>query len=173
MLQSEQKKTSQQKYRLNHKEQIKIRHQKYYFNHKEQRKIWRKKNQKRIKIRQHEYYLNHKEQMKARARDWAKNHRKQKNEYRKKQKYGITAVQYQKKIKSQHNRCAICNKKEKQIHFETKKIQLLSIDHDHKTNKIRGLLCDRCNRGLGFFSDSSVLLLKASRYLRRHNGTIK
>lgn len=41
----------------------------------------------------------------------------------------------------------------------------MHIDHDHKTGKLRGLLCDRCNRGLGYLSDSVVLLLRAICYL--------
>jgi hypothetical protein len=41
----------------------------------------------------------------------------------------------------------------------------LCVDHDHKTNKVRALLCDGCNKGLGAFSDSPALLRKAADYL--------
>lgn len=41
------------------------------------------------------------------------------------------------------------------------------IDHDHKTGEIRGLLCTRCNTGLGFFGDDFSVLMNAARYLNK------
>ena len=46
-----------------------------------------------------------------------------------------------------------------------------NLDHNHATNKFRGILCSRCNKGLAFFQDSIINLEKAIEYLRRHaNG---
>lgn len=63
------------------------------------------------------------------------------------------------KIKTQSNRCAICNEL-----FKTK----AALDHCHKTGKIRGVLCINCNSGLGFFKDNIPILKAAISYLERH-----
>jgi hypothetical protein len=66
--------------------------------------------------------------------------------------------------KKQGGVCAICEKKETRKYKG--KIIRLSIDHNHKTGEIRGLLCHGCNVGIGHFSDSIEFLLKAINYLR-------
>lgn len=43
-----------------------------------------------------------------------------------------------------------------------------SVDHDHKIGAIRGLLCDKCNRALGFLQEDEETLLKAAEYLHTH-----
>ena len=70
---------------------------------------------------------------------------------------------YLQMLEEQQGCCAICRQKEL-----SKKTRLF-VDHDHKTGKIRGLLCHKCNAGLGMFSDSIDFLLKASQYLRGGN----
>ncbi len=42
------------------------------------------------------------------------------------------------------------------------------VEHDHKTNKVRGLTCNGCNRGLGFFDDNPAKLRAAAEYLEKH-----
>lgn len=59
-----------------------------------------------------------------------------------------------KKIKAEVTQCVICGKQEK-----------LVVDHDHKTGKVRGMLCNHCNRGLGHFRDDPMLLEFAAQYL--------
>lgn len=44
----------------------------------------------------------------------------------------------------------------------------LCVDHDHKTNKFRGLVCGRCNQGLGHFQDNIEILKLAIKYLKKH-----
>jgi hypothetical protein len=77
-------------------------------------------------------------------------------------KYGLTENAYQNLILSQNNLCAICDESSEKS---------LYIDHDHKTGKVRGLLCSTCNTGLGFFRDDSNLLNKAINYLS--SNTVK
>lgn len=74
-------------------------------------------------------------------------------------KYGIEINDYENLLAAQDNKCAICRKPASEI---TKR---LFVDHDHKTNAVRGLLCSDCNFGLGNFKDSKKLLLSAAKYL--------
>ena len=73
-------------------------------------------------------------------------------------KFGITLEHFNLMLKNQNNKCAICKKEE---------CRNLAVDHDHKTGKIRGLLCLNCNTGLGSFKDNLDLLLKAINYLKK------
>jgi len=80
--------------------------------------------------------------------------------------HGITLMKYNLILKKQNGVCAICGKKETQRNqFSLNK---LSVDHCHKTNKIRGLLCHKCNKGLGLFDDNIEYLKSAIIYLRQN-----
>lgn len=70
--------------------------------------------------------------------------------------YNISPEGLQQLVDEQRGRCAICRRKQK-----------LHVDHDHKTGKVRGLLCRSCNVGLGQFSDDPKRLEAAIKYLRR------
>ncbi len=70
---------------------------------------------------------------------------------------------YEQMFNDQGGVCAICRLKETSINKGTK--QKLSIDHDHITNKIRGLLCGSCNRGIGMFKDNTFIMKQAIAYL--------
>ena len=48
---------------------------------------------------------------------------------------------------------------------KTGRVKRLTVDHNHETNTIRGLLCSNCNTGLGMFSDNPELLIAAAEYL--------
>jgi hypothetical protein len=82
--------------------------------------------------------------------------------------FNMTIEDYDKLFTIQNGLCAICNKEETILHHSTKEKVKLSVDHNHQTNKIRGLLCTLCNFGIGYFKDSSELLRKAASYLESH-----
>lgn len=65
---------------------------------------------------------------------------------------------FEKLLDDQKGVCAICGKKHK---------KRLSVDHDHKTGKVRGLLCAKCNLALGYFYDNINNLKSAIRYLQK------
>jgi hypothetical protein len=88
-----------------------------------------------------------------------------------KAKYDMSLSGYRKMFKHQKGRCAICGKKESMRDSNTGKIRLLCVDHNHKTKKIRKLLCWHCNLGIGIFKDDWRLLQIASRYLKTNKGT--
>jgi len=78
-----------------------------------------------------------------------------------KRNFGITIEQYDEMFLTQNGNCLICG--ENQSKFKRR----LAVDHCHETKKIRGLLCDYCNPGLGYFKDSEDILNKAILYLKR------
>lgn len=77
--------------------------------------------------------------------------------------YGITLEEYDKMDKEQNRRCAIC------LEFCITG-RRLAIDHDHKTGRVRGLLCAKCNRALGMFGDSPQTLQRAIEYLKEESA---
>jgi len=104
------------------------------------------------------WHLNNKGKVNKRKNDYnKKNHNKvskAKRNERYKKRYNITIEEYERMAKDQSNMCKICNKNTK-----------LVVDHCHKSNKVRGLLCQGCNLGLGAFKDNYNNLNKAITYL--------
>lgn len=78
-----------------------------------------------------------------------------------KRDYAITPELYYDALSKQNNRCAICGKNQSELKY------MLCVDHNHKTNNIRGLLCRRCNAAIGLLQDSSDLLRRASEYVNK------
>jgi hypothetical protein len=143
----------------------------YYLERKEQRRA---------------YYLAHKEEHRVRAREYDAKHRKERAEYARQarlrrpevirqqgresykrkwhwfitKRFGITLEEYQTLVARQGGVCAICKEACKQY-------ARLSVDHDHKTNIVRGLLCNSCNVGLGKFCDNVEKLKSAIAYLEK------
>lgn len=77
--------------------------------------------------------------------------------------YGVTRVAFDKQLRKQKKRCAICRTATPDARGGNWRV-----DHKHGRRKMRGLLCDNCNRGLGFLKDSSKILRAAARYLEAH-----
>lgn len=146
-------------------------HRKYY------QKLWYKKNRERILLaKQLDYaentekyrtknkknYKKFKEKyLKNRKQDRKKNPAKYKN-YDLKKKFNISLKEYNEKLKQQKHRCSLC--KRHKSNFK----KALAVDHCHETGKVRGLLCDKCNVGLGSFYENIKTLESAIKYLKEH-----
>lgn len=107
-------------------------------------------------------------------RNWCKScdgasnrkHSKAKDDYHKNwkllRKFGITLEAYKIIERKQHGKCAICGRTPEDDSMK----HSLAVDHDHRTNKVRGLLCRHCNIGLGKLGDSVEGLQRAIAYLQ-------
>lgn len=81
-----------------------------------------------------------------------------------KYKYGLTLEAFEELWEAQDGACAICKKK-----LQTNN-RGVSIDHNHETGFVRGLLCNPCNTGLGLLRDSISLLNSAVSYLEERGS---
>lgn len=81
-----------------------------------------------------------------------------------KRNYGITVNEYDEVLSAQGGVCAICGTDSPRGKGR------FSVDHDHDTGQVRGLLCTCCNTGIGMFEDSVANLASAINYLNRHVG---
>ena len=82
-----------------------------------------------------------------------------------KAKYGITQEDYDRMLVEQHGGCTICGSPSPGPGLKN-----FSVDHDHETGKVRGLLCNPCNRGLGHFNDNPAACYRAEQYLLNHRS---
>jgi len=80
----------------------------------------------------------------------------------------ISKIHYDELFKQQNGLCKICNKPETMKH-NNKNAKRLAVDHKKGTEKIRGLLCQNCNVGIGNLGDSIELLKSAIKYLEESN----
>jgi hypothetical protein len=72
-----------------------------------------------------------------------------------KKKYNLTPEAYESMASLQEFSCAICGDNTSKLH----------VDHNHTTGKVRGLLCNNCNRAIGLLKDDVQVLLKAAEYI--------
>jgi Recombination endonuclease VII len=81
--------------------------------------------------------------------------------------YGITLAEYDAMSEAQGHCCAICAKPENKVvrRGVNEDIRRLAVDHDHRTGKVRGLLCADCNRAIGLFADDPSRIHRAIAFL--------
>ena len=116
-------------------------------------KQWRKEHPEYYKEYHKQYYKNNIEK-------WKRINPEKHRQSQIKSRFGLSHEDWLKIWDSQSGRCVICGKR-------FIKPSNACVDHNHKTGKIRGLLCITCNSGLGFFKDDPKLTAKATEYLLR------
>jgi hypothetical protein len=99
---------------------------------------------------------------------YQKKYKRRQTNWRLEKRYGISVDFFEKLLFSQGHRCAICL-----IHIEEHKANKtkdvnFAVDHCHSTGLIRGLLCYKCNMGLGYFNDNPELTQSATNYLTKN-----
>lgn len=120
---------------------------------KKARQKWLDSNYDKAKESKKKYKISNREKLKSDYRTW-----------RLKNQYGITDEDYSRMLEQQNGVCIICGKPE--IRVQHGKVQPLTIDHNHETGKIRGLLCFKCNTAIGKLNDDVALLERAILYLK-------
>lgn len=109
------------------------------------------------------WYANNYDRKKASCDKYRKAHPDQAKQIKLKRHYGMTLEQYRQMSLIQFGVCKICGNK-------CKTGRDLSVDHCHKTGKIRGLLCHNCNSMLGSANDKVEVLERGIRYLKENEG---
>lgn len=149
-------------------EEKKAYNKKYYEENKyrlsEQNKEFRERNKEHLVQKQRERYQEKKDEIRKQQSEYSrKNSGKIRD--RKLRKLGWTQERYDSKYREQEGLCAICK-------IPTAPLcvgGVLAADHEHvDPPKPRGLLCSRCNTGLGQFLDNPLLLIEAAMYLAKY-----
>lgn len=145
------------KYALKNKDKLNEKSKEYYYarvstdrvGHNRKQLEWRTRNKELVNARQlARYHSDEDFRVKNRIKFL---HRK----------YGINEDDYNKLYDSQKGKCAICGKERKKYRLKDG----LVVDHCHNSGKVRGLLCSKCNLGIGNLEDSVLLLRNAISYL--------
>lgn len=134
----------------------------------ERRQQLRKANPEKRNAAEYAWRRAHPGRAKATRAKWAKAHPELNKQYARnsslKYNYGMTLEEYDQMLEAQGGVCALCGKPP-----TTKR---LAVDHDHVTNKVRGLIHSTCNLMLGTAQDDPLLLHAAIRYLALHGITV-
>ena len=125
------------------------------------RKAWREKNRDRLNELARIKADENKEKINANAREWYRENKDKELARIRFKKYGIDRDTFVEMSEAQGNVCLIC---------KSKTDINLSVDHNHLTGKIRGLICNSCNIGIAKAKDSPTILRAMADYLEKYDG---
>lgn len=106
------------------------------------------------------YHQNNRERVLERERNRYHSDKNHSRDKHLRKRFKITLEQFNKLLEQQHGVCAICG-------GPPVMGQSLHVDHDHQTGQVRGLLCGRCNTGIGLLGDTEAGISKALEYFRK------
>jgi hypothetical protein len=116
------------------------------------------------KLRGQKWYTENKEDKLLKNKEWRENNISKYREINLKSRFGINNTQYEEMLNLQSNSCSICKKHKDEFTYH------LVVDHCHVTGKIRGLLCKKCNLGIGHLNDDITILENSIEYLKKHKN---
>jgi len=119
------------------------------------------RNKEKGRESQRRYIKRNRKKEKERSRQHYKDNPEYMRKYQIKRLYGLSYESWLEIWDKQNGKCVICEK-------PFVKPSEAYVDHIHKTGEIRGLLCVKCNFGIGYFDDDPGLLIKASKYLKKY-----
>jgi hypothetical protein len=138
----------------------------YYANHKEEYEDYRTTHRKEIAAWNKIYYATHKKEIDARNKAYYHAHKKERAvkrwTYHVQSKYKLSKTDFETMFNNQNNVCAICKK----ANWNGKKP---FIDHDHKSGKVRGILCHSCNIAMGLLKENPSIMREMINYLSLSN----
>jgi len=141
------------------------RHKRYEAQNRERLKLrsrlWRANHPTYYKERSAKYYAANRLRISQKLKEKRKKDPDWNRFKHRKQLYGVDRAKWDAMLQGQNGVCAIC-----------KTCLPATVDHDHLTNEVRGLLCGNCNRGLGAFKDDQSILIAAADYLARRDRCV-
>lgn len=132
----------------------------------ERKRKWYHRNIERVHAVQKKWRDNNKEKIKAYSDKYRAKSKAKVTSYHLIKKYGLTSADKMALLASQGNVCAVCGSSDPGNKYGWQ------LDHCHKTNKVRGVLCNGCNIALGACKENVVTLTKLIEYVERHGAPI-
>jgi hypothetical protein len=117
-------------------------------------KRYRERNKEALREKSKAYRLINREVCIERTKKWQRENPSKAKDMVYRRKYGITLAEYEAMVAQRDGKCDICSEKKQ-----------LVVDHCHDDGCVRGLLCDRCNVGIGCLSDDPDRLIAAASYI--------
>jgi NMD protein affecting ribosome stability and mRNA decay len=121
---------------------------------------WIKSHRAHMNEKQREFYSKNADKMRERSRTFYRKHRESELDRVRFKKYGISGDRFREIIKGQNGKCPICD-----IILS----RTLCVDHNHTTNKVRGIICNNCNFAIGNAGDSPIRLRAMADYLEKND----
>lgn len=147
-----------------------VRGKAYYEQNKERLRPQTEEAIAKKKARQKRWYEENKERQCRKERARYKEVKDRDTSSRLKKKFGITLEDYNAMLALQGGRCAVCGT-DKKIKDKHGNLRRLAVDHDHKTGKVRQLLCSPCNTSIGLVKENVKTLLNMIDYIKKHGET--